>query len=263
MHKVRLYTYPPHRVFWPYIIINGNKPKFHVIRKYRSKIKSVIIDSGVEMFRNPNIKEYPGGPEKWVRHLIRLYIKVREYGVREAYIIIPDYPDDYVDSWGREHNLWINGKTNVDRTIENIQYVVKHYGKYPWIVPIQGYYMCPSSIGETIERLWSLGILDEYNYVAIANLCTTRNIQITEKTVRTAHMKLRNHKIHVFGPSIIAVSRIYRYIHSFDSVAFSRPVGSLRKRGYRWSCKNERERELYFRAWIDTVMNKYRIPIQL
>lgn len=262
MRKIRFYTFPPTGVYWPFILINANRPDFKHLSKFRSRIRGVIIDSGVEMFRDPHKKEYPGGPEKWIRHMIRIYIKAREYGVKEVYLVVPDYPDDYVEDWKKKHNLWVGEKTNVDRTIDNILLATRKYSRYPWIIPIQGFYMRPSSIGETIDRLFELGVLDDWDYVGIANLCTTRNTDIIYRAVRIAYSKLGDkYRIHVFGPNIRVLRDIKRYIYSFDAISFSKPIGRLRRLGYKWSCKTQEERRMYFYAWVETLKNKYGVSL--
>ena len=70
------YTKPPKKIPYPYVLINLNNPKDgkSYIRKHRDIIKSVIIDSGIEIFRRPDVKEYPEGriPIRLDRHSGRI-----------------------------------------------------------------------------------------------------------------------------------------------------------------------------------------------
>ncbi|RSN78301.1 hypothetical protein, partial [Candidatus Methanodesulfokora washburnensis] len=69
MHTVKLFTSPPRP--YPYILINVMHPKFSLL-KYAEE---VIIDSGIEIFRDPNVKEYP---KNHISRLLRVYAKVRQ-----------------------------------------------------------------------------------------------------------------------------------------------------------------------------------------
>jgi hypothetical protein len=60
---IKFFTTPPKP--YPYILINAKNPDF----SYLNSASEVIIDSGVEMFRDPSVKDYP---EDWERRLVNL-----------------------------------------------------------------------------------------------------------------------------------------------------------------------------------------------
>ena len=100
---IRFYTLPPSDVNWPHILINANNPALSYIRKHRKAIKSVIVDSGIEIFRNPEVKDYPKG------HIYRI-VKLHNYLRRilpdaEVYVTVPDYCDDY-----HPGSLWLSSE---------------------------------------------------------------------------------------------------------------------------------------------------------
>ncbi len=122
MYKTLFYTLPPIYIPYPFILINANNPNINYIVKNRDFIESVIIDSGVEIFRDPSIKDYPSNH---FEKLVRLYKRVKNI-CRDCnvYVTIPDYPDDY-----NPKALWINNKTNIERTLDNILYALNSYSE--------------------------------------------------------------------------------------------------------------------------------------
>ena len=94
-------------------------------------------------------------------------------------------------------------------------------------------------------------------------LCTEPDIKIIFRTIKNAIKYLYGKKLHVFGLKIKALKYLYRYIHSFDSMAWTRPVNnSLRKyfpdrknRSVQSSVKHYKKmRELYFQAYLKALM---------
>jgi len=45
-------------------------------------------------------------------------------------VTVPDYPDDYSKAWSKQHCLWVDSYTNIDRTLENVFYVIEHDKKF-------------------------------------------------------------------------------------------------------------------------------------
>ena len=241
---IRFYTLPPSDVNWPYILINANNPALSYIRKHRKAIKSVIIDSGIEIFRNPKVKDYPKG------HIYRI-VKLHNYLRRilpntEIYTTIPDYPDDY-----HPRNLWLSDyETNIERTVANIIKYTWDFDYVNWLIPIQGWHRHPKSIERCIYWLDKYAILDRYDYFAIGNLCVEPDAKIIYETVKIARDLLPDKKLHVFGLKLRALRLVKGFIDSFDSTAWTRPVNS--KLG-NWSCKNSEERKRFFYAWISRL----------
>ena len=72
-------TLPPTQVFYPYIAINTNKLAFGLkyIQKHGKKLELVIIDSGIEVFRDCRLKDYPGGIISKIKQQVEIYDLVR------------------------------------------------------------------------------------------------------------------------------------------------------------------------------------------
>ena len=236
---VRFYTLPPFEIGWPFVLINANNPNggLKYVRMHRPK--GVIIDSGVEIFRDPNVKEYP---PNHIYRLIYLFKYVRKYS-DEVHVTIPDYPDDY-----NPGSLWVDGKDNIERTVENVIKYIDMYPKVDWLVPIQGHNEDPSSIIKSIGLYDEMGILDRFEYFAIANLCVSKKMGTIVKTVNTAYLYLPQKRLHAFGISLNAVKRLGGKLFSFDSMAWTFPRG---RGGH--SVRNERERKLYFMRYLETL----------
>jgi microcompartment protein CcmK/EutM len=210
-----VYTRPPYpELKYPYIIANiFDETSF----RHVYGAKSVIIDSGVySVFSRLSLKEYPGRYARWIHKAATWWYKVKT-AVPDTYVTVPDYPADY------PHNVV---EDNVEKTIRNIEYAVKHFPNVKWIIPIQGLYNNILSLVKTFEYIADLGILDKYNYVAIANICTSKDPKFIHDSVAIIYKKIKQIekkketriKIHVFGPSINTWKLISPYADSVDTV---------------------------------------------
>ena len=255
---VKFFTLPPKEVPWPFVLINANRPEpgLEYLRLNKGFVREVIIDSGVEIFREPGVRDYPGGARWWIeRRLAPLYARV-EAAVpgAEVWVTVPDYPDDY-----HPRSLWIEGKDNVERTLDNILYALERYSDTRWLIPVQGHNSDPASVEEALDRYREAGVpLD--GYIAIANLCVEKSGTVLAETVRRAHTWLMAHglmgtRVHVFGPAVSAVYRVAHMIDSFDSTAWTRP----RVPGG-WSAKTGRERVWYFITWVHRYADLIDLP---
>lgn len=250
---VRFFTLPPQLVPYPYILINANRPErgLWYISRYRDVIRAVIIDSGVEIFRDGKVREYPGGPEAWIARVVHIYDSVRRVARGAAvYATCPDYPDDYAP-----RSLWLSdAETNIERTILNVLRCVDWYSDVRWLLSIQGWYRRPSSVIISLEYMEQLGVLSRYRYLAVANLCVESSIRIVRDSVLYAYSWLKSrgydHALHVFGLKLSSIDSVRNYIHSFDSLAWTRPVSSRLYRVFNWSAKNEKERVLFFCEYV-------------
>ena len=234
----RFYTLPPVDG-WPYVLINARRPNLSYVRRNWRDIESIIVDSGVEIFRDPQVKDYP--PSWWDR-LISTYYEVRAW-VREVWVTVPDYPDDY-----HPRNLWVGDKTNIERTVENIVHALDHYPEVNWLIPIQGWNSNPRSLALSIKYLREIGVIEERDYFAVANLCVEPQSDIIVKSIGIVRSLLPNKKLHVFGIKINALRKIAHLIDSFDSFAWTRPV---MKPGH--SAKTIAERRQYFYEWLSRL----------
>jgi len=233
---VKLFTTPPEP--YPYVLINVRRPSF----AYLKYAEEVLIDSGVEIFRDPLVKDYPKG---WERRVVKTYLKARAIvGRKPVYVTVPDYPDDY-----HPRSLWLSEElTNIERTVENVLRYTEKYSWIPWLIPVQGWHKKPESVLRSIRLYREYGIIDEFDYFAVGNLCVEPDVAIIYKTVDIVRRELPGKRIHVFGLKLAALRKVHRLIDSFDSTAWTRPVS--RKLGANWSCKNKEERVRFFREWL-------------
>jgi len=236
--RVKFFTTPPRP--WPYLLINANRPDLRYLRH----AKEVIIDSGVEVFRDPEVKDYPRGH---LEEVVNLYARVRSRFEGAVYVTALDYPDDY-----NPRSLWISDDvTNIERTVESVVKCVERYPWVSWLVPIQGHYRDPRSVLRCIELYEERGIIDRFDYFAVANLCTEREPYIVYRTVKVVRRRLPDKKIHVFGLHLKALRLVYNMIDSFDSLAWAKAVErSLKYPNENYMPKNRRDRVRYFDAWL-------------
>jgi len=224
--------------------MNKINQQIRYVKRYKDQIRIIILDAGVEIFRNSNIKDYPEGGKGRIDKIVAIYWRLKNITKKvEIWPVIADYPDDYTP-----HQLWINNEiTNIERTIENIIYATDYYKEIPWLIPIQGHFKKPKSITRTLTILEELGIIQKYQKFAIANLCTESDSNILYTSIKLARDFLGHKKwIHVFGPKLKSLHKIKHIIDSFDSTSWTRPVSPILGN---WSCKNQFERVLFFTSW--------------
>ena len=255
--KIYFYSYPPVTSTWSYLLLNVHN--YRDISRFidkNLKIAAVILDAAVDYYwRKPcsniaadydneywndfwNAIDYLKGTakEKWI-HLE---------------VTVPDYPDDYSKEWKKEHCLWIDSYTNVYRTLENVFYVIEQDKNVKWLLPAQGYENTPESIELALEVYVSHRLHKKYR-IALANLCTSKNVATIVKTIRIARELCGECRFHIFGPSVKAIEdsikqKLLKPGDSFDSTAWTFP----RDRGL-WSARNEYERTIYFELYLKRV----------
>lgn len=246
IRKPLWFTTPP--VPYPYVLINAHKPKVSYLLHFRDIIKAVIIDSGIEIFRDPKVKDYPKGH---IWKIVSLYNKVKRlFPHAEVYATIPDYCDDY-----HPQNLWLSEEiTNIERTVENVVTWTEKLDYVKWLIPVQGWHRNPHSFRRCIRQFEDYGIIKEQEYFAIGNLCVETNKKMVHQTVKIGRQLLPNKKLHIFGLKLTAVPLVKDYIDSFDSTAWTRPVDkTLKVNGVGWSCKTKEERIKFFNRWLQRL----------
>lgn len=248
---MNFYSLPPLSIPYPYIILNVNNPKYGYVRRHKDTIQSIIIDSGIEIFRDSNVREYPFDI---LNKIIRTYFKVKRIVDCEVFVTVPDYCDDY-----HPQNLWISKDyTNIERTLDNC---IKYTEKYPtinWLIPIQGWNKDPNSLKRSISLLEDSGFTKDFNFFAIGNLCVELNIELIHKTAKYARTLLPDKRLHIFGAKLPSAPYIRPYVDSFDSIAWTRPV--THELG-NWSCKTTEERIKFWNAWVDRLHELTSQPI--
>ena len=283
---IRFYTLPPIRVVYPFIIINLNRPNdgLRYIKKHYDKIESIIIDSGIEVFKNGS-KDYPGGYKTHTNRLVRMYYRVRSLCPNsEVYVTCPDYPDTFTPK-----QLWLSEEiTNIERTVESILWCTKKFRNVDWLIPLQVHYNRPDSIIRSIKLLVDSGFEFE-NYDYYATPTKSRKVKDIVNLVLNCISELRryrkNFKLHLFGLYLKAVPEIVRLrfvnisydrgglysgtfndvmrrgllerYFSFDSSSYTKPVGDIVLKVVgakkRFSCKSEVARVTYFLCYISRL----------
>jgi hypothetical protein len=210
-----VYTRPPYTdIQYPYVIVNLFD---ETSIRHIHYAESVIIDSGVySVFSRLSLSEYPGGYIRWIHKAATWWYKIKAT-VPETYVTVPDYPADY------QHNIVAD---NIEKTIRNIEYAVKQYPQIKWIIPIQGRHNDILSLIKTFEYVSNLGILDTYDYIAIANVCTSKDPKFIHDSVALIHKRAKHLekkkgkmiKIHIFGPAINTWKLIAPYADSADTI---------------------------------------------
>ena len=226
---IRFYTLPPSGVEWPYLLVNPRNYK----ELFRRSFSHAILDSGVLIFVDPEIKDYPCWFLKEYPFKARILTNV--FGDK-LWVTIPDLPDDYNPGQFGD---------NVEKTLERIEEFLAFEG-VNWLPVIQSRYLNRFSFLESCKR--TRDIIGNYPRVAIGTVCKCRNLDFIEYCCVTARRFFPKSWIHAFGLTLHALPRIVGVINSFDSLAYSFP----RNPGGH-SCKNQAERVQFFHAYIDRV----------
>jgi len=211
-----VYSRPPYPdMEYHYIIVNiFDETSFRYINP--KSAKSVIIDSGVHtVFHRQGLKEYPGGYQAWIQKAVKWWEFVRTI-ISDVYAVVPDYPSDY------ENNPIAD---NIERTIRNIEYAVAEHPDVRWIIPIQGKKDDVVSVVKTFDYVADMGVLDRYDYVAVAPTCTTHSVRFLRdvavliwKRVKQIEGNRRHIKIHMFGTTMKSWRHIAPYVDSTDAI---------------------------------------------
>jgi len=282
---IRFYTLPPESVPYPYIIVNLNdlsltdSKGLSYILTNRKYVRSVIIDPGIEVFRNSSVKDYPEGVLGRIYKAVRYYCKIKSIlRGAEVFVTVPDYPDDY-----SPRALWLSDQiTNIERTLENVLFAVDRFSDVNWLIPVQGWNKQPISILRSLNYYREYGILKKYSFFAVANLCVEGSIDIIIRTLKIARANLYNKRIHAFGINLRSVGRVYntfvwkdpfsldmkRALDSFDSKAWTKPnkeadLFYLKKQGRkRQSWHSEKDKIVFFWSWLYALVFRYNVELE-
>lgn len=226
---MRFYTLPPRLTPWPYLLFNPNNIK----EMNRRKWNHCILDSGIEMFLDPSIKDYsPSFLHRW-KGLSR--IKTDIHG-EKIWITIPDYCDDLVPgSLG----------DNVKRTLDNIENFIT-VDDVNWLVVLQARYLNTLSFLESIQGVKDL--LGQYPRIAIGTVCKCRKLSFIEKCAKLARAHFPNSWIHMFGLPLNALPRVKEHVDSFDSLAYT----FTRRRSEGCATTHDQKRR-YFKEYVERM----------
>jgi len=240
-YKIRLYTLPPilKNILVPYPWLLFNIYNVKQVCKYLDTYKEVLhikpqailVDVGVTRYwRKPRDKlpvDYDDDFWNKFWNAVDFMKSVyRESGVPYE-IVIPDYPDDYSKHWGCRHALFLeecsNAVTNIDRTIENVVYIVSQDRKVRWLLSIQGYEEDPLSLEYATHELLQLReyLRIEKCRLAVGNICTSRKAERQTACIQVVRKYVDN--FHVFGLSLSGFRKSVRLLEgcSWDSMAWN------------------------------------------
>jgi len=261
---IYFYSVPPnHVVPWLWLLTNVFTEDIlaDLLDAYRALgIKTyqiqVILDAGVDKWWRKPYNELPIDYDDsywtvfWssVDAVKKLH---KEFGFFYE-VTAPDYVDDYSATWSKPHALWIDNYTNIDRTLENVFYIIEQDKKIQWLLPAQGFEDVPESILKAIEVYRNHGLHKRYR-IGLANLCTSKKASMIVETIRLAREFCNDCRYHVFGPSLTAVKKAIAlgYLQpgdSWDSTAWTYPRGSG------WSAKTVDERIHYFLFYLKHIV---------
>jgi hypothetical protein len=205
-----------------------------------------LIDSGVDKwFFYEKLSDYPA---EYLENYLQTARELTEL-FPEAWVTIPDYPDDY------QHKLcWKGNETNVDLTLRNIEKFLSVDG-VNWLPVIQAEFLNLENFRSTcreVQRTYDPA------RIAIGTVCKTNNIKFIVRCCQEARRVFPKTWIHAFGPTLKAIRFIQHEINSFDSTAyFMKPNPKLE--GER-QCKTQLERRRYFDYWLSKLQQITTIP---
>jgi hypothetical protein len=265
--SIYFYSVPPnHVVPWPWLLINvfTVNSLAGLLDRYRSLgIKTyqvqVVLDAGVDKWWRKPCSELPVDYDNSYWNVFwtsvdRIKSLAKEFGFFYE-VTVPDYVDDYSSAWGRKHCLWIDNYTNIDRTLDNVFYILSQDKSVPWLLPAQGYEDVPQSILKAIEVYMESRLHEKYR-IGLANLCTSKKASLIVKTIQLARELCNDCRYHVFGPSLTAIKKsiALSYLQpgdSWDSTAWTYPRGSG------WSAKTADERIQYFLFYLRHIVDEF------
>jgi hypothetical protein len=225
---------------------------------------TIILDSGVERYWKKSCRDvtFDYDDDYWNRfwNAIDLLKSLRNEYWLFFEVTVPDYPDDYSKAWGKQHCLWVDNYTNIDRTLENVFYVIEQDKKVQWLLPAQGYENIPESILLSLEVYVSQGLHKRYR-IGLANLCTTKFDNVIVETIRLAREFCSDCRFHVFGPKLKAVAKALKMHYlkpgdSFDTFSwtFTESGVYINRRGkQKYSTETKEERTLLFKLYLKRV----------
>jgi len=191
---------PPRPFIMPHVLLNFSWKRW--LDKGWSR--HAIIDSAVEkIFLFGKQQEYP--PQYWIRFQ-KVLAKARNDS--RVWVVIPDYPDDYVAGLTYE-----GGLDNVDKTFRNIRKWID-YPDITWLPVIQSRYLDRQRFVEACKIM-----REEFNppRLGIGTVCKTNNLPFIRFCLETARQYFPNAWIHAFGLTLRALPHARHYIDSCDS----------------------------------------------
>lgn len=225
---MRFYTNPKGLTKYPYILLHMRQRR----KLLRMQFEHAIIDSGVMIFVQRNIKEYPKSFMKpygfWAKQFTEIYGK-------KVWTVIPDYPDDYNPGQFGD---------NIEKTLRNIKDFIA-FEDVNWLPVIQSRYKNRFSYLHSCKK--TKEIIGDYPQIAIGTVCKCNELSFIEYCAKATRKTFPKSWIHAFGLTLRALPKVKDYIDSFDSMAWTFP----RTLGH--SAKNNKEMKQYFQAYLNRI----------
>jgi hypothetical protein len=269
---IAFYTFPINaEAPWLYLLTNvyevGKVVKHVELLKSiginTSKV-TIILDSGVERYRKKPCRDVAFDYDDRYWNMFWKAIDMLK-SLRNEYwfffeVTVPDYPDDYSKAWRKQHCLWVDSYTNIDRTLENVFFVIEQDKKVQWLLPAQGYEDIPESILLSLGVYVSQGLHKRYR-IGLADLCTSKSDSIIVNTLKLSREFCNDCNFHVFGAKLTAVAKAVRMRYlkpgdSFDTFSwtFTESGVYVNRRGrQRYSAETKEERTLLFKSYLKKV----------
>ena len=215
---IKFYTVPQYGIRLPFLLVQINDESlFNVVLTTRKYVRDIIIDVGILLFQDKNVKDYPHGFLYHVKKMMRLRNRFKSVGIKNIHIVIPDYPDHF-----HPKNLWISRRiTNIERTTYNIVKTIETFpDEKDWIIPIQTHFNKPHTVLRAIDLLEKWNILPHFDRYAVSlSMRPTYDTQL----IKIASRHLSNKRIHAFGATLETIGKCWKLIDSFDkSIGFGK-----------------------------------------
>lgn len=255
---VKYYTEPPDGIPYPYVIVSMVKPEkmLRYIKKHAPYIDDIIVDVGIKIFDDPDVREYPGGVGGILKRIVdtthKIYNILEEEGsTARVWTVPPDYCDDK-----NPRALWIDDNwTNIERTVSNVALAIEKYPELDWIIPVQIHHNNPESVKISISYYKELGIIEEFDRYAIPNPSSNTMNETVVQLTKITRKLLKNKSIHMFGMPANSLRHAWWYVDSFDNLTWYQPVGIFKKMGINWKAVVRLEKTANFIAYLDRLFH--------
>jgi len=217
MHDVQFYTYPPAGVEYDYVLRN--------IKQNERPCKHQIVDIGIYDLIKPPYMHTDDKIRRW-----------EQLDPGNGWKVVPDAPD-------------ITGEFGVEVDYDNVKYTFELLRELydpddPTHLPVlQSRYQDINSLRDSILKFKKLyGVVDK---LGIGSVCRANNIKFVVRAIRMIRRAFPNTHLHVFGLRFHHLRRVYYYVDSYDTTAWTFP-----RTGGRPSCKNKKECTEYFYEYL-------------
>jgi len=159
--------------------------------------------------------------------------------------VIPDYPSDLLG----------DNEENIEKTFNNIDFFFKRFKSHNLLPSIQFLTGNFNSFLKSFNRF--IDLYPDIKRIAIGNMCMMRKMNFYERLERYLRPFMeQGYYFHIFGMNLRALNIFKNWKSlSWDGMKWTRPCAITKKRGFNHSCRNKKERILYFTDYIKTINN--------